>query len=223
MTPDPMTFQPATPIAVVARTLAERGISGAPVVDAQGALLGMITEGDLLRRIAAPADAPKSWVAGLFSPAARQADHFARTHGQTAGDVMTRGAVTAEEETPIDKLAHAMEERNIRRIPVLRDGRLVGIVSRADLIRALLQPAEHLSADAPDERIRRELVGRMKDQPWIDAFAIFPEVENGVVIFHGYCRNDAVLRALPVLAETIPGVKGVRVMVENQSLRMSEA
>lgn len=218
MTPDPVSFPPETPLPVVARGLAERGISGAPVVDAAGRLVGMVTEGDLLRRLAAPEDRPESWIATLLAPAARQADRFARTHGRTAADVMTRGAVTAEEDTPIEKLAQAMERRNIRRIPVLRDDRLVGIVSRADLIRALLHPPEDLAADAPDERIRRDLVAAMKTQPWIDAFYIFPEVKDGVVYFHGYCRNDAVKRALHVLAENLPGVKDVQVMVERPPL-----
>ncbi|WP_245185807.1 CBS domain-containing protein [Falsiroseomonas frigidaquae] len=218
MTPEPVTFQPGTPIAVAARAMAERGFSGAPVVDAEGRLLGMLTEGDLLRRLAAPADAPQSWIAGLFQSASAQADRFARAHGQTAGDAMTRGAVTATEDTPVETLAKAMEERAIRRIPVLRDGRLVGIVSRADLIRALLQPKEELVADAPDERIRRALAKAMKEQPWIDAFAIFFDVKDGVVSFHGYCRNDAVLRGLKVLAETISGVRGVDMKVEQTTL-----
>ncbi|MBU8537764.1 CBS domain-containing protein [Falsiroseomonas tokyonensis] len=217
MTPDPVTFQPGTPIAVAARAMAERGFSGAPVVDAKGRLLGMLTEGDLLRRLAAPADAPRSWIAGLFESAAAQADRFARAHGQTAGDAMTRGAVTAEEDTPLETLAKAMEERAIRRIPVLRDGRLVGIVSRADLIRALLQPSAELMADAPDERIRRALAKAMKQQPWIDAYAIFFDVKNGVVSFHGYCRDEAVLRGLKVLAQTVPGVRGVTMMVERST------
>ncbi len=218
MTSEPVTFQPGTPIAVAARAMAERGFSGAPVVDVDGRLLGMLTEGDLLRRLAAPADAPKSWIAGLFESASQQADRFARAHGQTAGDAMTRGAVTAEEDTPVETLAKAMEERAIRRIPVLRDGRLVGIVSRADLIRALLQPSAELEADAPDERIRRALAKAMKEQPWVDAFAIFFDVKDGVVSFHGYCRNDAVLRGLKVLAENVPGVKGVNMMVERSAL-----
>ncbi|MGK7870434.1 CBS domain-containing protein [Falsiroseomonas sp. E2-1-a20] len=218
MTPDPISFPPETPIQVVARAFAERGISGAPVVDAEGRLVGMVTEGDLLRRLAAPADKPESWIATLLAPAARQADRFARTHGRTAADVMTRGAVSAEEDMPIEKLAQAMEQRNIRRIPVVRGDRLVGIVSRADLIRALLQPAEDLAADAPDERIRRDLVAAMKTQPWIDAFYIFPEVKDGVVYFHGFCRNESVRRALHVLAETLPGVRDVKVMVERPPL-----
>ncbi|MGG5886042.1 CBS domain-containing protein [Falsiroseomonas sp. HC035] len=218
MTPDPISFPPETPIQVVARAFAERGISGAPVVDAEGRLVGMVTEGDLLRRLAAPLDKPESWIATLLAPAAKQADRFARTHGRTAADVMTRGAVSAEEDMPIEKLAQAMEQRNIRRIPVVRGDRLVGIVSRADLIRALLQPPEALAADAPDERIRRDLLAAMKTQPWIDAFYIFPEVKDGVVYFHGFCRNESVRRALHVLAENLPGVRDVKVMVERPPL-----
>jgi CBS domain-containing protein len=218
MTRDPVTIPPEAPLPLVARTLAERGFSGAPVVDREGQLLGMVTESDLIRRIAAPEDAPGSWLRDLFSTAGQQAARFARTHGQTAADVMTTGLVTADEDTPIERIAKAMEERGIRRVPVVRDGRLLGIVSRADLIRALLVPAAALAADAPDERIRRAVLAAMQEQPWADAFFIFPDVQDGVVSFHGFCRNDEVKRALRVLAEGIPGVKGVQVMAEKAPL-----
>ncbi|MGZ7226822.1 CBS domain-containing protein, partial [Streptococcus pyogenes] len=85
-----------------------------------------------------------------------------------------------EEDAPIEQVAASLEERNIRRVPVLREGRLVGIVSRADLIRALLSPAEKLREDAPDERIRRDVLAAMREQPWLDAFYVFPDVEDGV-------------------------------------------
>jgi CBS domain-containing protein len=218
MTRDPVTIPPDAPLAGVARTLGERGISGAPVVDRDGTLLGMVTEGDMIRRIAAPEDRPHGWLRTLLTPAGRQAETYARTHGATARDVMTTALVTAEEDTPIERVAKAMEDRSIRRVPVLREGKLVGIVSRADLIRALLVPAHALAEDAPDERIRRAVLAAMREQPWIDAFFIFPEVQDGVVSFHGYCRNEAVKRGLKVLAEGIAGVKGVRVMVEKTPL-----
>ncbi|PWS37541.1 hypothetical protein DFH01_11990 [Falsiroseomonas bella] len=218
MTRDPITLPPDTPLPLVARILAERGISGAPVVDADGRLLGMVTESDLIRRLAAPEDAPRSWLVEFFTPAGRQAARYARTHGQTARDVMTTGLVTATEDTPIGVIAQALEERGIRRVPVVRDGRLVGVVARADLIRALMAPEGSLAEDAPDERIRRQLGEAMRGQPWVDAFFIYPEVTDGVVSFRGYCRNDEVKRALRVLAETIPGVKGVEVMVEKPPL-----
>jgi CBS domain-containing protein len=218
MTPDPVTIPPETPLAVVARTLAERGFSGAPVTDAEGRLVGMVTEGDLIRRLAAPEDPPRSWLRDFFSPAGRQAARYARTHGQTAADVMTAQLVTADEDTPIEVIAKAMEERGIRRVPVLRGERLVGLVSRADLIRALMAPPAALAADAPDERIRRDVLRAMREQPWVDAFLVFPDVKDGVVSFHGYCRNEEVKRGLRVLAEGVAGVKGVQVMVEKTPL-----
>jgi CBS domain-containing protein len=221
MTRDPVTIPPDATLAMVARILGERGFSGAPVVDKDGTLLGMVTEGDLIRRIAAPEDQPRNWLREFLTPAGRQAAAFARTHGQTVRDVMTGALVTAEEDTPIERIAKAMEERGIRRVPVVRDGKLVGIVSRADLIRALLVPAASLEADAPDERIRRAVLAAMREQPWVDAFFVFPDVKDGVVFFHGYCRNEDVKRGLRVLAERIPGVKGVEVMVEKAPLPLA--
>jgi CBS domain-containing protein len=223
MTTDLVTLPPETPLAAVAQLFAARGISGAPVVDAEGKLLGMVTEADLMRRLAAPEDRPPGWVIRLFSPAGRQARDFARTHGRTAADVMTRTLVTAEEDTPIEKLAKAFEEKRIRRVPVTREGRLVGVVSRADLIRALLVPEEKLAEDAPDERIRKAVWAAMREQPWVDSFYIFPDVRDGVVSFHGWCRNEEVKRGLRVLAERIPGVKGVQVMVERTPLPVMAA
>ncbi len=223
MTPNPVTLQPGTPLPAVARLFAERGISGAPVLDAEGRLLGMVTEGDLIRRIAAPAGREQGWISRFFQPAGRQAAEYARLHGRRAEDVMTTNLVVAEEGTPIGEVAAAIEERGIRRVPVVRDGRLVGIVSRADLVRALLEPEERLAEDAPDERLRRAVLAAMREQPWVDAFYIFPEVKGGVVHFHGWCRQEEVKRGLRVLAERIPGVKGVEVLVDRNPLPVVSA
>jgi CBS domain-containing protein len=217
MSREPVTLPPDLPLPLVARALAERGVSGAPVVDPEGRLLGIVTEGDLIRRLAAPEDT-RNWLVEFFTPAGRQAARYARTHGQTAQDVMTRHVVTAEEDTPITVVAQAMEQHGIRRVPVVRQGTLTGIVSRADLIRALMMPEGALAADAPDERIRRQVEAAMRAEPWAGAFFIFSDVKDGVVSFHGHCRNEEVLRALRVLAEGIPGVKGVQVMAEKPPL-----
>ena len=150
MTTNLVTIPPDAPLEALARVLSERGISGAPVVDADGALLGMVTESDLIRRLAAKEDAPKSWVLGLLASAAEQAARFARTHGHRARDVMTTDIASVTEDTSIEHVAHIIEEKKIRRVPVLRDGKLVGVVSRSDLIRALLAAPGSLAADAPD-------------------------------------------------------------------------
>ena len=92
---------------------------------------------------------------------------------------------------------------------MLRDGKLVGVVSRSDLIRALLSAPGSLAADAPDERIRRDLAIAMRNEPWVDTYFIFPDVKDGQVTFHGFCWSETVKQGLRVLAEGVPGVKGV--------------
>lgn len=206
-----VTVLPETPVGAVAQMLAGHGISGMPVVDAEGRLLGLVTEGDLIRRLAAPQDRSQSWVRGLFAVPAEQAARYARTHGRRARDVMTTNLLTVEEDTPVERIASIIEERNIRRVPVVRDGKLVGIISRADLLRALLARPEEAAADTPDEQIRRELSARMREQPWVDTFLVFADVEDGVVTFHGFSRSENIRRALVVLAEGVPGVKAVHV------------
>jgi CBS domain-containing protein len=221
MTSDLVTIPPETPLDAIARLFAERGISGAPVVDADGKLLGLVTESDLMRRIAAPEDRPRGWLRDAFAPAGRQAADYARLHGRVARDVMTTALVTAEADTPIAEIAKVMEERGIRRVPVLREGKLAGLVARADLIRALATPNATGPEAASDERIRRAVLKAMRGQPWVDAFFIFPDVRDGVVSFHGYYRDEAVQRALKVLAEQIPGVREVEVLVERTPLPLA--
>lgn len=209
MTTGLVTIPPEAPLEAVARVLSDRGISGAPVVDAGGNFLGMVTESDLIRRLAAKEDAPKSWVMGLFASAVDQAARFARTHGHRARDVMTTEIASITEDTPIEQAAKLLEEKNIRRVPVLRDGKLVGVVSRSDLVRALLAAPGSLGEHAPDERIRRSLAQAMRNEPWVDTYFIFADVKDGHVTFHGFCRSETVKQGLRVLAENVPGVKAV--------------
>ena len=114
MTTSLVTIPPEAPLEAVARVFADRGISGAPVVDGAGTLLGMVTEGDLIRRLAAKEDAPKSWVLGLFASATDQAARFARTHGHRARDVMTTDIASVTEDTSIEHVARIIEEKKIR-------------------------------------------------------------------------------------------------------------
>jgi CBS domain-containing protein len=209
MTPNVVTVPPETPVVAVARLLAERGISAVPVLDKAGALKGVVTEADLIRRLAGQEDAPRGWFAGLFADPGAEADRYARTHGATAADIMTEQVVTVTEDASAAHIAHLMEERGIRRILVMQDGRLRGIVSRADLLRALMAPPKAVAAGLSDERIRRAVLAAMRKEPWADTFYTLVEVKDGVVEFHGFARSEAVRRGLRVLAETVPGVKGV--------------
>lgn len=211
MTSDPVTVPPDTPLEAVAALMADRAISGLPVVDAEGRLLGIVTDGDLMRRLAAKEDSPVSFIATLIGANADQAQRYARTHGRRVRDVMTTDLATVEEDATVEEVAKILETRRIRRVPVLREGRLAGVVSRADLLRAVMTPATSGAAeDASDPRIRREVIREMREQPWVSTRFVFPMVDKGVVSFHGFLGSEEVRSALRVLAEGVPGVKEVR-------------
>lgn len=208
MTPDVVTVPPETPVLTIARMLADRGMSATPVVDGQGQLVGIVTEADLIRRLAGEADKPAGWFASLFANQERDAARYARTHGMTARDVMTADVVAVDPDTLASAVAHLMEERGIRRVVVTQEGRLKGIVSRADLLRALVAPPQE-AGQLSDERIRRAVLAAMKKEPWADTFYTMVDVHDGTVEFHGFSRSAAVQRGLRVLAENVPGVKAV--------------
>lgn len=211
MTTDPITVPPDTPIEAVAALMADRGISGLPVVDADGRLVGIVTDGDLMRRLSAKEDKPASVFAALLGATADQAMAYARAHGRRVRDVMSTNLATVTEDATVEEVAHILETKRIRRVPVVRDGRLVGVVSRADLLRAVMAPiGSGAEAEASDPRIRREIIARMRAEPWVSTHFVFPMVKDGVVSFHGFLSTQEVRTALRVLAEGVPGVKEVR-------------
>ncbi|MBV1795732.1 CBS domain-containing protein [Siccirubricoccus sp. G192] len=208
MTPDVEMIPPDLPVAAIARLLADRHISAVPVVDADGALLGIVSEADLIRRIASRLDKPPSWFTTLVADPVAAADRYSRTHGFVAREVMTANVVTVTPETPVAEVAALMEQYGIRRVLVMEDGRLRGLVSRADLLRALVAPTTE-ATEVSDELIRRAVVAKMRREPWADTSHTVVEVKDGVVEFHGFSTSEAAQRGLHVLAEQVPGVKGV--------------
>ncbi|MCW8086640.1 CBS domain-containing protein [Sabulicella glaciei] len=211
MTASLLTVTPDTPIAEVANLLASRGVSAVPVLEADGRLAGIVTEADLVRRVAGEAAGRRpGWFSTVVTGrVGTEADHYARMHGARASDVMTTEVVTVEEDTPAADIARLMEDRKVKRVPVLRDGQLVGIVSRADLLGLAFAPPSATAGPVPDERIRRAVEAALREQNWADASLVYPAVSSGVVTFHGFCRSPSVPKALRVLAERVPGVKGV--------------
>ncbi|MDO9709583.1 CBS domain-containing protein [Paracraurococcus lichenis] len=193
------------PVMAVARLLAERGISAVPVTDSWGMLLGIVSEADLIRRLST-SDAPEpGFLRALFYDRDQAAARYATVHGATAGDIMTRDLVTVTEEVTVEHAAHLLETHNVRRLPVVQDGVLVGILSRADLLRALLAPA----ADTSDGAIRAALTAEIHRLPWADAPYVFFEVAEGVVTLYGFCHSAAVRRGLVAIAAGVPGVQTV--------------
>ena len=210
MTTTIISVKPETPIRDVAKVLADHRISGVPVINAKGSLVGVISEGDLIRRTELDTDERRrSWWLDLFS-SDRQAEDYIKSHARTVQDVMTTDVISVDDETPLSEVAHIMETHRIKRVPVLRDGRLVGIVSRANLVQALASaPAQPTPDVAPSDReIRARLMGEFAGQPWAFAGRNIV-VSDGVVHLWGVFRSLEAVRAVRVAAEAIPGVKRV--------------
>lgn len=216
MTRNVVSVPPDAPALAVARMLADRRISAMPVTDSWTMLLGIVSEADLIRRLSTEdREEKRGLLSSLFFDRDRAAAQYARAHGATAADIMTREVITATEGMSAEHAAHVMEEHRVRRLPVVHDGMLLGIVSRADLLRALLQPAD--AADTTDEAIRAAIGNAMARLPWADAPFVFIDVRGGEVTLHGFCSSPEVRQGLKALAANVPGVKAVHDAIVQRS------
>jgi CBS domain-containing protein len=213
MTADVVAVGPETHVEEIARLLLQHRISAVPVIDAAGRLLGMVSEGDLMLRPEAGTARRRPWWLEMLSDSAVLARDFVKTRGHRAADVMTRGAVTVGEDTPIEEVAGLLERREVKRVPVVRDGRVVGIVSRADLVRTLASRR----AAAPEGRapvngraIRERVLAALRAQPWwAGGGHTSVVVEDGVVHLWGAAPSPAERAAMRVVAGNVPGVRAV--------------
>ncbi len=211
MTADVVTVGPEAWVGEIARLLLEHRISAVPVVDAAGRLVGIVSEGDLVRRAETGTLPRRAWWLDLLTDPAVEAREYVKTHGRRAADVMTRGVVTVGVDTPLEDVARLLERHRIKRVPVVRAGRVVGIVSRADLIRALaVRPIERRTAVVADDRTVREAVlAVLRAQPWWVGTYRQVTVVDGVAHLWGLVRSPAERDAMRVAAESVPGVRGV--------------
>ena len=189
----------------------ERRVSGLPVVNAAGELVGMITEGDLLRRTETGTEKVRArWLQFILGPG-RAAEEFTHTHGRQVSEVMSAPAYSTTEDASLDEVVKLMERYRIKRLPVLRGGKIVGIVSRANLMQALLDNAKYETASLADDRqIRKAILAEMEKQSWAPKALVEVHVEEGVVTFTGTILDEHDRAALRVLAENVPGVRTVR-------------
>jgi len=206
-----LSIGPGVPIREAIRLMLEHRISGVPVVDSTGKLVGILTEGDLLRRGETGTERQRRpWLEFLLGPG-RAAEDYVRTHGRRVEDIMTRDIVSIGPNTPVGDVVQIMESRRIKRLPVLDGEVLVGIVSRADLMGALariLDRREALPTD--DEAIRERVLAELqKATRWAPRSGVTVTVNNGVVELNGAIFEEKERAALRVAAENVPGVRGV--------------
>lgn len=202
--------QPEMPVAEAIGLMLDRGISGLPVVEADGSVVGMLTEGDLLRRSETGTQKRRGrWLELLLGPG-RLAGEYVRTHGRVVGELMTREVVAVAEDSPLDEVVALMEANRIKRLPVLREGKLVGIVSRADLLRALRHSLGAAPLAQGDAAIRERVLAEIARAAWSPREGIGVGVEGGVVDLAGVVFDEKQREALIVAAENVPGVKAVR-------------
>jgi len=207
-----LTVTPETSVGEVAELMIGHRISGLPVVDPAGAVIGIVTEGDLLRRVETGTERRRArWLEFLIAPG-RLASEYAHANGRRVGEVMTDTVLTAGPDDPVTDLIELMERRRIKRVPVIDRGQLVGIVSRANLVRALVGnlPRADSRSVITDDEIRDRILAEIAKQPWGPRASVDVRVENGIVELHGAVTDDRERPALRVLAENVPGVKEVR-------------
>jgi CBS domain-containing protein len=194
-----------------AELLVTGGVSAVPVVDRSGAMVGIVSEADLMSRGEIGTTPRKSWLLRLFTDDTTAASEYIHSHSHRVADVMTKTVITAGEDTKLGELAALMHNHAVKRIPILRDGRIIGIVSRANLLQALLsrEPAADMP-QAADEEIRRAVVAALENHGWSSIWPTNVVVNSGVVHLWGFIANDKVRDACRVAAENVPGVRQVK-------------
>ncbi len=215
MTTPVVSVTPETGVSEVARLLLHRHISAVPVIDADGRLVGVVSEGDFLRRAEGDSHRHGSWWLRLFSEPTDNAAEYVKTHGRSAADVMTRDVVTVTEDISAGDVAHLLETKRIKRVPVLRDGKVVGIVSRADLLRGLAAQRDTPTATASveDATIRKQILEEISAGDWAPTYGVSVVVVGGVVQIWGIVDSQEQSEALRVAAANVPGVKSVELNV----------
>ncbi len=215
MTKQVVTVEPGTPLEAVAQLMVDHRINGMPVVEPSGRLVGMITDGDLYRRAELSTEPHRfNWLE-LFQSGRSEAKDFVMTHGRTARDVMTLDVYAVAPDTSLQQIADLLSDRRIRRVPVVADERLVGIVSRANLVQAFAALSRTQAADGQsDRRIRDQILAEYKRHSWgqTEGNVI---VTDGVVHLWGFVGSETEITALRLSAEAIPGVVGF----EDHSIR----
>ena len=208
-----ISVSPAAPVREVARVLLSNQISAVPVLDELGRLIGIVSEGDLIRRAELHTEHRRSWWLSLFSNKDKEAlaVEFMKAHSQSVTDVMTRDVITAALDTPLREIAGLLEKNHIKRVPIIdEEGKVLGIVSRANLIQALATLVEDTDqAGTDDTTIRQKVMAQFRSEEWSKYSTLNATVQAGTVELWGFVGSEAEKEAARVTAELVPGVRAI--------------
>jgi CBS domain-containing protein len=204
-----ITVGPNACVQDVAQILLNARISGVPVVGPNGELIGIVTEGDLMRRVEAGTGRRRPWWLSLLTGKEVLAAEFIKEHSRKVADVMSREVITAAPETPLSEIANLLEKNAIKRVPIVDKGKLVGIVSRANLLQALANLSGKAAASQADAEIREKVLTQLNAEPWMRTSLINVIVQEGTVELWGIVDSAVEKQAIRVAAEVTPGVRAV--------------
>jgi CBS domain-containing protein len=209
MTRQVITVGPDTTIVEAARIMLQNHVSGLPVVNASGKLLGIVSEGDFIRRAEIGTQRKRGrWLKVLLGPGSAATD-FVHEHGRKVGEVMTPEPFTVTEDALLEDIVQLMEKNNVKRLPVMRGGLLVGIVSRSNLLQAVAGLAREVpDPTADDDHIRDRITAAIAKNDWMP-FGLNVVVCTGVVHLNGVITEEGARKAAIVAAETVAGVREV--------------
>ena len=212
MTTDVITVEPNTDVAETAKRLLDNRISALPVVEPDGRIVGIVSEGDLMQRSESETERKPSWWLSLLLPPERRAIDYVKAHGRRTGDVMTRQVITVNEDASLEDIAELLERHRIKRVPVMRGDRLVGIVSRANLLHGLV--AGRNESPSADDRKLKAAVEKNLSEAGVRAQLLNIVVSGGVVHVWGVVVTPAEKTAVRAAVESVPGVKEIRANVD---------
>lgn len=210
MTKNVVSIGPAATVKRAASVMAGRRISGLPVVTRDGEIIGIISESDLLHRVELGTAEPAARLTAYFSDPEKMARAYAKAHGAQVHEVMSRPVVSVDEDAELIEVADTFDRYGIKRVPVTHAGKLAGMITRSDLVRALSRLRDAGSSPANSSgTIHSAIMDKVRQQNWLDASYINWAVSGGRVRVSGYVPSEEQRRALKVLIEEIPGVEAV--------------
>jgi CBS domain-containing protein len=210
MTSKVISISPEASLKDMIQLMLDHRISGLPVVTKDGKLVGMITEGDCLHRVETGTEERRSFWRDLLIGSETLANEYIRSHGRKVSEVMTPDPISIAPDTDLSEVIHVLEKNRIKRVPVVKDGKIVGILSRANLLQALSGLVRNASVDQSDAQIRKDVIGALSALPWAANEFLNVTVQEGIVDLWGcytaYRQDEAAI----VAVESVPGVKLVR-------------